>query len=322
MTTRYLLRRLSFMFFVILFAMTVNFTLPRLLPGDIIDLMLGDVRIDPETRGVMMRRFGLDQPVWTQFWLYIRNTLTGEFGTSFANFPSSVLTLIKRALPWTLALLWCSTLVTVPLAYILGTLAGWRAGSKRDSTIQGVSLALLATPTFWIAMLFLFVFGFTARWFPLSGALTAGYQHVNAFDWLADWLHHAFLPILSLAVHFGASQLIMRNTMVTTLRSQYVLTAQAKGLSDNAVKFRHASRNALLPMITGVVLRFTMVIAGSIYIETVFSYPGMGRLMFGAISTNDYPVIQGCFFILSLVSVCTVFLIDLVYLRLDPRIRF
>jgi len=310
------------MLVVILFAITVNFALPRLVPGDVIDVLYGDQRVDPEMRQVLMHRFGLDRPVYVQYGIYLKNTFTGEWGRSILHYPVHVSALITKALPYSLALLWCSTLITVTIGYLLGVIAGWRAGSKTDSTIQGLSLGLLATPTFWIGMVFLFIFAFTLGWFPLGGARTPAYHTSNFFGTAWDWIRHAFLPVLSMAVHFGSSQLIMRNTLVTTLREPYIVTAEAKGISENAVKYRHAARNSLLPVITGVMMRFSMVIAGSVLIERVFSYPGMGRLMFDAVQNLDYPLIQGCFFMLSTVSIITIFLIDMVYLRLDPRIRF
>jgi len=322
MTRAYILRRFVFMLVVILFAMVVNFALPRLVPGDFIDLMYSDIRITPETREQLIKQFGLDKSIWTQFWLYLSNTLRGEWGRSLLYYPTPVSRLIWQRLPYTLSLLWIATLITVSIGYALGVIAGWRAGSKTDSWIQGVSLALLATPTFWIGMVLLYLFAYLVKWFPLSGARTAAYHAPNFFAWIFDWARHAFLPIVSMAVHFGASQLMMRNTLVSTLREQYIVTAKAKGLSDNAVKYRHAARNALLPMVTGIMLRFSMIIAGSVLIETVFSYPGMGLLMFRAVSSLDFQVIQACFFMLSVISVTTILLIDLLYLRLDPRIRF
>jgi peptide/nickel transport system permease protein len=300
----------------------VNFALPRLVPGDIFDVLYGDERITPETREMLMARFGLNKPVITQYWLYITNTLRGEWGRSVMFFPTPVSKLIWQRLPYTLALLWIATLITAGVGYLLGVIAGWRAGSKTDSTIQGFSLALLAAPVFWLGMILLFIFGYRLDWFPLSGAKTAAYHASNWFAWLFDWGKHAFLPILSMALHFGTSQLIMRNTLVSTLREHYILTAKAKGLSDRTVMYKHAARNALLPVVTGIMMRFSMVIAGSVLIETVFSYPGMGRLMFQAVQNLDYQMIQGCFFMLSVVAIATVFIIDLVYLFLDPRIRY
>jgi len=302
--------------------MTVNFALPRLVPGDVIDVMYSDLRISPEMRATLLRRFGLDKPVLTQYWLYIVNTLSGEWGRSVMHYPARVSTLIWQRLPYTLALLWLSTIITASIGYLLGVIAGWRAGSKTDSTIQGASLAMLAAPVFWIGMILLYIFGYLLDWFPLHGARTPAYHPSNVFAWIYDWLKHAFLPILSMAVHFGASQLIMRNTLVSTLREHYITTAKAKGLSDWTVKYKHAARNALLPVVTGIMMRFSMVIAGSVLIETVFSYPGMGRLMFDAVQNLDYQLIQGCFFMLSVVVIITIFVIDLVYLVLDPRIRY
>jgi peptide/nickel transport system permease protein len=292
------------------------------MPGGAIDVYTSGEKLPQAAAQALIQRFGLDKPVLTQFALYLKNTFTGEFGLSFFYYPKPVSALIKKALPWSLFLIITAEVLTVPIGYFLGVVAGWKPGSKRDSTIQAASLAILATPLFWIAMIFLFIFSFILGWFPLAGAQTVGAEYANWLEHLGDIIWHAVLPILSLATAFGAYELIMRNTMITTLREHYVLTAEAKGLSENAVKYRHAARNALLPMVTSAILGFAMAVSGSVYVETIFSYPGIGRLMYNSIMQRDYPVLQGGFLVYSVVMVAAVFLLDVIYMRLDPRIRF
>jgi peptide/nickel transport system permease protein len=322
MTLRWFIRRMGLMLVVLFFAVCVNFALPRLMPGGVMETYLQEGVMTPEMQEAILRKFGLDKPVMTQFWIYLKNTFTGEYGISFFYYPRSVGSLIWAYLPYSMALLWISMILRQPIAIMLGIIAGWRPGSKVDSFIQGSSLALMAMPTFWIGMCFLYIFAYILGWFPLGGALTAAYDHPNALSFVGDWIKHAFLPILTMSHMFGAGQLIMRNTMITTLREQYIVTAEAKGISENRVKYRHAARNALLPVITGMIIRFSMTLAGSVYIETVFSYPGIGRLMFSAVQNGDYPVIQACFFFYALITLASIIIIDVVYTRLDPRIRF
>jgi len=292
------------------------------MPGGVIEAYLSEEVMTKQAQANILEKFGLDKPVWTQYWIYVKNTFSGEYGTSFFYYPRSVMSLIGNALPYSLALLWIAMLVRQPISIALGIIAGWRPGSKRDSGIQAVSLSLMAMPTFWVGMCLLYLFAYILDWFPLRGALTAAYHHPDVFSFLGDWIKHAILPIITLTHMFGAGQLIMRNTMVTTLREQYIVTAEAKGVSENTVKFKHAARNALLPVITGMVMRFSMTLAGSVYIETVFSYPGIGRLMFSAVQNVDFPVIGACFFFYAVITLISIILIDMIYTRLDPRIRF
>jgi len=314
------------MVWVVFYAMLINFIIPRLMPGGAMSAYtlqwekLG--AMDQAGVELMTERFGLDKPVLTQFGLYLKNSIQGDFGLSLYEYPTPVMTKIMRALPWTLGLMSVAMVITITIAYFLGVMSGWRAGSKRDSTIQGISVALMSSPSFWLSMGILYLFAYALGWFPLGGKITEPYDHANWLVWVGDWLRYAALPILTLALHFGFSQLIMRNTMVTTLREQYVLTAEAKGLSDNAVKFKHAARNALLPLVTQFMMRVATITGGMVFIEVVFSYPGMGYVMWTAVQWNDFPVVQGCFLMFAVVAVVMVFILDLVLLRLDPRIRF
>ncbi len=322
MSKKWLLRRLGFMLIVFLAALVINFAIPRLMPAGAVDLYTKGAKLSPAAQESIIRKFGLDKSVWEQFWLYVANIFRGEFGLSFFYYPTPVSTLVFRALPWTLFLLISAELLSVPIGYFLGVIAGWKAGSKTDSTIQGFSLFLLSTPLFWIGMILLFVFGYQLGWFPLSGAYTIAASYPNVFVRLYDYVRHAVLPVLSLVTIFGVEQLVMRNTMVTTIREQYVLIAKAKGQTPTKVKFNHAARNALLPLVTSVGLRFATLVGGSVFVEKVFSYPGIGQLIFNAVLNVDYPVLQAAFLIYSITTIAVVFLLDIVYVYLDPRIRY
>jgi peptide/nickel transport system permease protein len=309
---------------VVLFsALVINFSIPRLMPGNPIDTFTSGAKLTVEARQAVIARFGLDAPLWDQFWRYLSNSIRADFGLSFTYFPRPVIDVMLDALPWTFLILMTSLVLQVAIGYFLGVTAAWKIGTSVDSTLQTASLAILSVPVFWLGMVLLYYFGFELSWFPISGAYTAGAQYDSAYDFIKDVASHAALPIVALTIaRYGSFQLILRNTMVTVLRKQYVLTAEAKGLSENAVKFRHAARNALLPMVTFVGLSFAFSVAGSVFVETIFSYPGVGKLMYAAVLARDYPLLQGGFFMFSLVAIAMNFVVDIAYMFLDPRIRY
>lgn len=323
MSRRWLIRRLGVAVVILFLALVINFIIPRLMPGNAADIYADAARLTDAERLQIVKQFGLDQPVLTQFWRYITNAFQGDFGRSYQYYPRGVMSVVIPALKWSLFLIVNAMIIQVIIAFLLGATSAWKAGGKFDNTTQAISLSLWATPMFWIAMLALMVFGFQLHWFPLGGARTVFASYPTFFHAIGDYYYHAFLPISVLVVNqFGGYQLVMRNTMVTTLRENYIVTAEAKGLSENSVKYRHAARNAMLPLVTSVGLRFSLAVAGSIFTETIFSYNGVGRLMFEAVQNRDYPMLQGCFFILSLSVIVGNFIVDIIYQRLDPRIRY
>jgi len=292
------------------------------MPGDITDIYMSK-SWDLKTTTGLKERFGLDKPLITQFWLYLKNTFTGNLGISLAQYPKNVSSLIADALPRSLALLLPALMTNVLIGYLLGVKAGWKAGSKSDSAITGISLYIWAAPMFWVAMIILYIFAFLLGWFPLSGYYTIGASYANIFEKIGDYIYHAFLPFITLVIcRFGASVLVMRNTLTITLKEGYVTSAHAKGLSEGRVKHRHAARNALLPLVTSTALGVAVAVSGSVFIETIFSYPGIGRLLFSSVVNRDYTVLQGCFLIFTVMIILMVTLLDFIYTRLDPRVRY
>ncbi|MCX6013256.1 MAG: ABC transporter permease [Chloroflexi bacterium] len=315
-------RRIGFSLLVLCAALIINFILPRLMPTNIEDIYAGGSSLTAEARKAILERFGLDKPIMTQFWIYIRNTFTGAWGTSFYYYPRTVSSLIWERLPRSLGLLIPAEIIYVLIGYYLGVKSGWKAGSKTDSAITGIFLAFWSAPIFWVSMIVLFIFGYKLDWFPMRGYRTVG-SHYTYFAYIWDLLRHAIMPIFSMVLcRIGTSQLLMRNTLTITLKENYITTARAKGMSENRVKYRHASRNALLPLVTSTGMGMAMAVSGSVFVETIFSYQGVGRLIFDSVIQQDYPVIQGCFFILTIVVIAMVFLLDFLYTRLDPRVRF
>ena len=308
---------------VLLAALIINFAIPRLMPGNPVDILSGGVKLTQEARQAIIERFGLDAPLWEQFWKYLVNALQGDFGVSFFYYPQPVTEVMLEALPWSLLILCTSLIFQVLIGYYLGVLAAWNAGSKTDSILQSLSLFIFSTPLFWVAMVLLYIFGYQLSWFPLSGAYTIGEFWDSRFDQVIDILHHAALPVISLTIaQYASYQLILRNNMVSVLKEHYIITAEAKGLSKRRIKHAHAARNALLPMVTFLSLSFAVSLGGSVFIETVFSYPGIGKLIYDSVISRDYPLLQGCFFLFSVIVIIANLTVDIVYRYLDPRIMY
>jgi peptide/nickel transport system permease protein len=303
-------------------ALIINFAIPRLMPGSPVAIFTGGVKLSAEARQAQITRFGLDGSIWEQFWRYITHALRGDFGVSFYYYPKPVSAAIAAALPWTLLVLLSSLVLQVAIGYFLGVTSAWKAGKRTDSVLQTISLVILSAPLFWVAMVLFYVFSFKLNWFPFAGAYTAGGVDGGVFARVADIARHAALPIISLTLaQYAAYQLILRNTMVGVLKKNYIITAEAKGLSQWRIKHRHAARNALLPVVTFLGLSLAVSVGGSVYIESVFSYPGIGKLIFDSVLSRDFPLLQGCFFVFSVVVILANIVIDIVYMYLDPRIR-
>lgn len=323
MWARWLVQRVSSSVLVLFVALTINFTIPRLMPGSPVDFFAAGTGMTPAARQAIIERFGLDQPLWGQFGHYLVNSFKGDFGLSYFYYPLPVSDMLADTLPWTLLILICSIILQVIIGYVLGVTAAWKVGTKVDTILQTTSLAIFSIPMFWIAMVLLFVFGVELGWFPLSGCYTVGATYSSIFDQAADIMRHAALPIIAITIaRYAGGQLILRNTMVSTLKEQYILTAEAKGLSERTVKYKHAARNALLPMVTFQGISLALTIGGVIYVETVFSYLGIGKLILDSVMHRDYPMLQGCFFVFSVMVILINFLVDLIYVYLDPRIRY
>jgi peptide/nickel transport system permease protein len=311
------------MFVTFLVVLILNFVIPRVMPGNPITHLMGDARLAPAVRESLIKRFGMDKSLWEQFTAYIINTFQGEFGISFSHYPKPVMTVLMERLPWTLFLLGMSMLFSTLLGLYLGVVAAWRHGSKMDVTVQASGLALWSMPIYWLGMLLLFIVGYYLRLAPLGGATSAVTGYANFFEYARDVLWHSALPIITLTLgSYASNTLIMRGSMMEVLSDDYVTTAEAKGLGERAVMWRHAARNAMLPMVTVIALNLAGTVGGAVFTETVFSYPGVGRLIFDAVLAHDYPLLQGAFFIMGVTVILANFFADLVYARLDPRIKY
>jgi peptide/nickel transport system permease protein len=325
---RYILRKLGFYLAALWAAITVNFIIPRLMPGDPVDLLIAKLGqrgpVTPETRQSIEALLGTDsnQPILSQYVDYLHNLATGNLGLSVSFFPATVSSIIAQTLPWTIGLIGLATIISFVVGIGLGTVAGWKRGSWLDNLIP-VTTMFQSVPYFWLALILLFAFGSVWSIFPLNG----GYDVYNAMPgWNAAFLgsvvYYGTLPALTIIISsFGGWMLGMRNMMVSTLSEDYMVTAEAKGLSPGRIMRRYAARNAILPSISGFAISLGFVVAGSIVTEAVFSYPGIGSALLQAVSSNDYALMQGIFLVITLSVLGANLLVDLLYSVIDPRTR-
>ncbi len=314
----YFLRKLGFYAVALWAALTLNFAIPRLLPGNPVDILLAKLQqrggtVTPETRKAYALLLGGDSsdPLWTQYVDYLKNLAHGDLGTSISYYPAKVTDVIAQSLPWTVVLVGLATVMAAALGVLLGALVGWKPGTWLDSLIPATTL-LAAVPYFWLALILAYFFARVLGWFPLQG----GYDVVLDPGWNADFIlsaiHYGVLPALTIVVaSVGGWLLGMRNMMISTLSEDYVLTAEAKGLSPRKVLRSYASRNAVLPSVAGF----------AVITEQVFSYPGIGNRLLGAVTNNDYALMQGLFLVITLAVLGANLVVDLLYGLIDPRTR-
>jgi peptide/nickel transport system permease protein len=319
---RYILRRLAFYLVTLWIAITMNFALPRLMPGDPASAMFAKFQghVDLQQMAAMKAALGFTrQNLIGQYFTYLWNIFHLNFGVSYAHYPAPVIDVIRNELPWSLALLGTATIISFSLGTALGMFSAWRRGSVFDSTIPAVTLFLSAFPYFWIAMLLIYFLAFKEPWFPPSRL-----YDTLSLTWPVIWtiIYHSILPAVTIVLaSVGGWIISMRNVMVSTLAEDYVTMAQAKGLSDRRIMFMYAARNAILPSITGLAMSLGFVVGGAVLVETAFSYPGVGYELWVAATSEDFPMLQALLlFIVSAVLIAN-FIADIVYVRLDPRVR-
>lgn len=306
------------------FLVTLNFLLPRAIPGDPISALQDPSSptyvTDDRTRSDLAAYYGLDRPLPTQYGSYLVGLLHGDLGESI-RYGVPVLALIRDRLPWTLLLVLTSMTVATLVGILAGIHAAWRRGTVVDRVLLGGFLGIRNLPAYFLGSIALFVFAVRLGWLPLAGATTPFATGQSLLATGSDVARHLVLPATVLGVQFAAGQfLVMRAAMVSELGADYLLLGRAKGLSERRLEYAYAARNALLPVVSLTAAQIGFAVTGSIFVETVFAYPGMGRLVFDAVSFRDYPVLQGCFLVFTLAVVTVNYLADALYARLDPRV--
>lgn len=332
MTVRYVLRRLGIFFLIIWVASTINFLIPRLAPGDPIGAILGQMQVQgakvensAELIAMFRERFGLDDPLYLQYFKYIGALIRLDLGYSIAFFPAKVTDIVANSLPYTIGLLAVSTLITFTLGIFAGALLVWHTTPRLAKIVITFFMMLAPIPYFLLAIIFVSVLAFSLGIFPYSGLVSVGRIPKAGFDlgYIIDIIYHSTLPALSIIVAgVGGWTLGMRGMMVTVLGEDYLTLAEAKGLRDRRIFLFYAMRNAMLPQFTGLAISLGYVVSGATIVELIFSYPGMGYRLFQAINTNDFPVIQGVTFFLVVSIAVAILVIDLIYPLLDPRITY
>lgn len=335
----FIIKRAIFSFFLILFVITLNFIIFDLMPGDPWQVFIHP-DFDKYQIEAISHAWGLDQPMHVRYFKYVQNLLTWQFGTSFRS-GSSVAGEMTSRLTNTLSLVGIATVSTILIGIPLGAISAFKRGKLIDTLLVTVSTTLNAFPAFWMGMMLLLGFAFTLRWFPSSGNVPPAWAGGNWPTplWVGEIanvrlaipshleilgrLHHLVLPVAALViVSYGSWLLFARATVMEVLTEDYIVTARAKGLKERTVLFKHALKNASLPLVTSVAISFGFLIGGAIITEQVFTYPGMGEWIWRSISQQDYPVMQAIFYVIAICVILANFTADLVYGIIDPRIKY
>jgi peptide/nickel transport system permease protein len=321
---RYLLKKVLLYVFIAWAALTLNFLIPRLMPGDPVRVLMAssEGQIEPEARDAIAAQFGItDDPLIVQYGHYLRDLMHLDMGVSLSNYPVPVGEVISQALPWTLALVGVSTVLSFVLGTTLGVWLAWRRGTWSDHVLPALTF-LNAIPYFWMALILVLILAVTLGWFPYAGGYDRTMFPELSWSFVGSVIYHAALPALTIVLSsFAGWVLQMRNMTVTILGEDYVSMAEAKGLPKRTVLFGYAARNAILPSVTGFALALGGVVGGSMLTEVIFNYPGLGYTLFSAVSAQDFPLMQGLFLIISLAVIAANLIADVAYVFLDPRTR-
>lgn len=316
---RFVLRKVVAACLTLAVIICANFFIFRIAPGDPARMMFRDPRVSAESLELMKKKFGLDKPITGQFIAYVKNLAHGDLGISFSQ-QQPVVEVLASRLPYTILLVVTALTFAIIVGVALGAVAGWLSGSKFDTAILTASVTMYSVPTFALGIILLMVFAYIFPIFPLGGIMTpaSGYE---GFELARDIGWHMFLPAISIVVWYvGEYVVLTRSSMIDVMEQEYITTARAKGLKKHRILKDHALRNALLPVITITGVNLAFAAAGVIEAETVFSWPGVGRLAFDAVSQRDYPLLQGVFMLFAFAIVLANLAIDLIYGYIDPRI--
>ncbi len=330
LTKAYVIKRIGMFFLTVWFGTTVIFIVPRLAPGDPVQAMIGRMINEGATIensdllvAAWRQRFGLDQPLYVQYFRYMYNAATFNTGYSLAFFPSRVDNLVARSIPWTLGLLFIATMIAFIFGNIIGALLAWRRTPRLLRLLLPISLTFTSIPAFMLGILLIYVFAFTLDWLPFAGNYERGLTPGWNWAFIQSVIEHGTLPSLSIVlVTMGAWALGMRGMMITIDGEDYMILAEAKGLSPSRIFWQYGVRNAILPQVTALGVALGSLAGGAVVVELIFTYPGMGYLLYQGILNSDFTLIQGIvFYVIVGVSVA-VLILDLTYPLIDPRITY
>lgn len=314
-------KKLLYALITILIVLIFNYLLFRVLPGDPLAMMMRNPRATPEQIEAVKRLYGLDQAWYIQFFTYFKHLFEGNLGISFVYKAPVAKVVAEKILP-TLLMVGLAEIIAILVGILIGVVAAWKRGTKLDVWTLGFSLVTYSVPTFWLGMILVVLFCVQLRLFPTSGMLTPGKSFASTWAMISDLSRHLVLPVITMSlVLIGEYALTMRNTLIDVLSEDYIITARAKGFRERYILLKHALPNAMLPMITIIAINLGFVVAGAIQVETIFSWPGLGRLMYEALGARDYPLLQGVFLLVTISVVLANFLADISYAYIDPRVK-
>ncbi|HUB22894.1 MAG TPA: ABC transporter permease [Streptosporangiaceae bacterium] len=320
----FIVRRLIFYAVAAWVALTLNFFIPRLVPGNAVEAIMSKFpNLQPSAYRALEALLGVGHggSIWHQYWSYLVDVAHLNLGTSVSEYPAQVSTLLGEALPWTITLVGTATVIAFLVGTALGIAAGWRHGGGLDRVLPGL-MFLQAIPYFFFALILLELFAVKVHAFPIGQGYGQGLIPGWHWDFIGSAIYHSLLPALTIVLTSIAGWMLqMRNVMITTVGEDYVIAAQAKGLSNRRVVFTYAARNAILPQLQGFGLALGFVVSGALVMEIVFSYPGIGLLLVNAVTSNDYPLAQGIFLVITFAVLIANLVVDLIIVFVDPRTR-
>ncbi len=323
----YILKRLGFYLVAFFSAVTLNFFLPRMMPGDPVQMFLAELyqgggRIDDATIRAVEEMFGYgtEEPLIVTYFRYVGNIFTGDWGLSFKYYPQTVMEALSRGLGWTIFLMGTALILGFIINSLLGILVSWRRGSRLDTTITLGGQILANIPAVVVAIILSLTLAHTGI-FPTGYAVTPLFYPANQMEYLGDVAYHAFLPVLSILITGLGGIMGMRANMINQLGEDYITMGIAKGVPQHRIMFSYGARNALLPVVTSLAMQIGFLLGGSLIIEQVFNYPGLGTIMINAINGRDYPLMQGILLMSTTLMLTANFIADVGILFLDPRIR-
>jgi peptide/nickel transport system permease protein len=320
----FIVRRLIFYVVAAWVALTINFFIPRAVPGNVVDTIMSKFpNLQPSAYRSLEALLGVGHPgsIWHQYWAYLVDLSHFNLGTSVSEYPAQVSTLLGEALPWTIILVGSATVIAFLVGTALGIAAGWRYGGGLDRVLPGL-MFLQAIPYFFFALILLELFAVNLHVFPIGQGYGEGLIPGWHWAFIGSAIDHSLLPALTIVLTSIAGWMLqMRNVMITTTGEDYVVAAQAKGLPNHRVVFTYAARNAILPQLQGFGLALGLVVSGALVMEIVFSYPGVGLLLVSAVTSNDYPLAQGIFLVITFAVLLANLIVDLVIVFVDPRAR-
>jgi peptide/nickel transport system permease protein len=322
---KYLLRQVGLYLLAAWASLTLNFFLPRAMPGDPATALVARMhgRIRPEQIEAIKAAYGFTNgSLIQQYVQYLSHVLRGDFGISISAYPAKVSAVISTGLAWTVLLGVITLVISFVLGTILGVIIAWRRSGVMDSTLPGLTGFIGSFPYFWLAMVTLYFLGFRLGWFPMSHAYSDYLSPGFNWEYIRSVLYHMVLPAGTIIlVSVGGWMMGMRCTMISVLNEDYIIMAEAKGLPQSVVMYKYAMRNAILPNITQFGMSIGFVVAGQLLTEMVFSYPGLGFYLVRSVTTQDYPLMQALFLMITLAVLVANILVDILYVQLDPRVR-